>query len=145
MGLTSKVISIGITSRLQSALNIEGIPTQFGSTPKTGCPDGSFSIRSILQTRKEHDLESWVVFVDLVKAFDTIHHKIIFNLLKKYEIPIYLIKEVEKLYRDFKIEIKVGKKKELIDYSNAVTVSHNGKHTSRMNLFTCLWKLLNRN
>ena len=120
MNVTSKVISIVITSRLQSALNIEGIPTNFGSTPKTGCPDGSFSIRFILQTRKEHDLESWVVFVDLVKAFDNIHHKLLFELLKKYGIPIYLIKVIEKLYNDFKIEIKAGKKKELIDYSMGV-------------------------
>ena len=118
--VTSKVISIEITSRLQSALNIEGVPTQFRSTPKKGCPDGLFSIRSILQTRKEHDLEYWVVFVDLVKAFDTIHHKLLFELLKKYGIPIYLIKVIEKLYKDFKIEIKVGKKKELIDYSMRV-------------------------
>ena len=66
-----------------------------------------------------------MVFVDLVKAFDTIHHKIFFNLLKKYGIPIYLIKVIEKLYRDFKIEIKVGKKKELIDYSMGVKQSDN--------------------
>ena len=125
LDVTSKVISIVITSRLQSALNIEGIPTQFGSTPKTGCPDGSFSIRSILQTRKEHDLESWLVFVDLVKAFDTIHHKLLFELLKKYGIPIYLIKVIQKLYKDFKIEIKVGKKKELIDYSMGVKQGDN--------------------
>ena len=117
LDVTSKVKSIVITSRLQSVLNIKCIPTQFGSTPKTDCPDRSLSIRSILQTRKEHDLESWVVFVDLVKDFDTIHHKLLFELLKQYGIPIYLIKVIEKLYNDFKIEIKAGKKKELIDYS----------------------------
>ena len=103
MDVTSKVVSIVITSRLQSALNIEGIPIQVVSTPKTGCPNESFFIKSILQTRKELDLESWVVFVDLVKVFDTIHYKILFKLLKKYGIPIYLIKVIEKLYKDFKI------------------------------------------
>ena len=61
-----------------------------------------------------------MVFVDLVKAFDNIHHKLLFELLKKYGIPIYLIKVIEKLYNDFKIEIKAGKKKELIDYSMGV-------------------------
>ena len=61
-----------------------------------------------------------MVFVDLVKAFDTIHHKLLFKHFKKYGIPIYLIKVIKKLYKDFKIEIKVGKKKELIDYSMGV-------------------------
>ena len=66
-----------------------------------------------------------MVFVDLVKVFDTIHHKILFKLLKKYGIPIYLIKVIEKLYKDFKIEIKVGKKKELINYSIGVKQGDN--------------------
>ena len=39
-----KVISIVITNRLQLVLKKIGTPIQFGSTPETGCPDGSFSI-----------------------------------------------------------------------------------------------------
>ena len=66
-----------------------------------------------------------MVFVDLVKAFDTIHHKLLFELLKKYGIPIYLIKVIEKLYKDFKSEIKVGKRKELINYSMGVKQGDN--------------------
>ena len=31
-----------------------------------------------LQLRKEHSLKSFVVFVDLVKAFDTVNHDLIF-------------------------------------------------------------------
>ena len=114
--VTSKVISIIITSRLQSALSIDGIPFQFGSSPNTGCPDGSYSIKSILQLNKEHDLNTWVVFVDLVKAFDTIYHELMFKLIGKFGIPKYLIRVIEKLYHEFQIEIKVGKCKEKIDY-----------------------------
>ena len=120
LDVTSKVISIIITSRLQSALSIDGIPFQFGSSPNTGCPDGSYSIKSILQLNKEHDLNTWVVFVYLVKAFDTIHHELMFKLLGKFGIPKYLITVIEKLYHEFKIEIKVGKCKEKIDYQTGV-------------------------
>ena len=66
-----------------------------------------------------------MVSIDLVKAFDTTHHKLLFELLKKYGIPIYLIKVIEKLYKNFKIEIKVGKKIELIDYSMGVKQGDN--------------------
>ena len=41
LDVTSKVISIVITCRFQSALNIDGIPFQFGLSPNTGFPDGS--------------------------------------------------------------------------------------------------------
>ena len=56
---------------------------QFGSTPETGCPDGSFSIKTLLQMRKEMDKNTWVVFVNLIKAFDSINHELLFKLLVK--------------------------------------------------------------
>ena len=63
----SKVVSIVITSRLQSTLEKFGTPLQFGSCPESGCHEGSFSLRTLLQMRKEHDLESWVMNADLIK------------------------------------------------------------------------------
>ena len=84
LDISSKVVSLVVTARLQKALERYRIPNQFGSTPKTGCLDGSFYIKSILQMINEYDLNTWVVFVDLVKAFDTIHHELLFKLLGKY-------------------------------------------------------------
>lgn len=50
--IVSKHISIVIPSRLQKILSVQGIPTQFGSYPKTGYQDGLFSIRTFLQMRE---------------------------------------------------------------------------------------------
>ena len=58
LDITSKVIYIVITSRIQSALRIDGIPFQFGSSPNTGCPDGAYSIKLIFQLNKEHNLNT---------------------------------------------------------------------------------------
>ena len=98
LDISSKVVSLVVTVRLQKALERYGIPNQFGSSPKTGCPDGSFSIKSILQMRNEYDLNTWVVFVDLVKAFDMIHHELLFKPLGKFGIPEYLIRVIRNLY-----------------------------------------------
>ena len=76
----------------------------------------SYSIKSIFQLNKEHDLNTWVVFVDLVKAFDTIYHELMFKLIGKFGIPKYLIRVIKQLYHEFQIEIKVVKCKEKIDY-----------------------------
>ena len=52
LDVASKVMSIAITSRLQVVLLEYEIPTHFGSSPKTGCLDGSFSLRTLLPMRK---------------------------------------------------------------------------------------------
>ena len=118
-------MSIVLTIRLQPVLEKIGTPIQFGASPNTGCPDGSFSLRSMLQMNKEHDIDSWVVFVDLVKVFDSIHHEFMFKLLQKYGIPNRPLQVIKKLYRDFKIQIKIGKCKNLIDYTTGVNQGDN--------------------
>ena len=55
LDVVSKVISIIITNRLQLVLKKIGTPMPFGSTLETGCPDGSFSIKTLLQMKKETD------------------------------------------------------------------------------------------
>ena len=32
---------------------------------------------------KEHDIDYWAAFIDLVKSFDSIQHELMFELLKK--------------------------------------------------------------
>ena len=70
--------------------------------------------------RKEYDLESWVMYADLIKAFDSIHNELLFRILEKFGIPLSLIKMIRKVYNNFKIEICVGKCKAEIDYKAGV-------------------------
>ena len=103
LDVVSKVVSIVITSRLQSTLEKFGNPLLFGSCPESRCPEGFFSLRTLLHMRKEYDLESWVMYADLIKAFDSIHHELLFLILEKFDIPLSLIKVIRKLYNNFKI------------------------------------------
>ena len=86
LDVVSKVISIVITNRLQFVLK-NGTSMQFGSTPETGCTDSSSSIKTPLQMRKGMDKSTWIVFADLIKAFNSINHELLFKLLEKFEIP----------------------------------------------------------
>ena len=47
-----------------------GVKCQFGSTPGVGCQDGTFTIKTLLHIRHNHNLPTWVAFVDLAKAFE---------------------------------------------------------------------------
>lgn len=51
-------MSLVITFRLRHTLKIEGTPVKFGASPGTGCPNGSFSLKTLLQIRKEHNMMS---------------------------------------------------------------------------------------
>ena len=58
---------------------------------------------------KKDNFETRDDFVDFNKAFYTIHHGLLYKLLSKLGIPQYLITVIEKLYNNYKIEIKVVK------------------------------------
>jgi hypothetical protein len=45
---------------------------QCGFRSKRGTCDASFSLKQLIKKRREHGLESWLEFVDLVKAFDRV-------------------------------------------------------------------------
>ena len=59
----SKVISMIINDCLQRLLKEVGIEEQNGFCGGRGCSDGNFCIRQALKKRREHGLESWVLFV----------------------------------------------------------------------------------
>ena len=80
---------------------------QFGSTLEIGYTDGSFLVKTLLQMRKETDKSAWVVFVDLINAFDSINHELRFNLLEKFGIPD----------RAIMVRLTAGKCIYFVDYS----------------------------
>ena len=48
-------------------------------------------IKSSLQTIREHQMEAHILFLDLVKAFDSVNLKLLWKILKLYGIPDSLI------------------------------------------------------
>ena len=72
-----------------------------------------------------HNLKCWVVFADLVKAFESIDHKLLFVLLEKFGIPNRSLRSIKNLYKNFKIKLKIGKCKSLIDYTVGVKQGDN--------------------
>jgi hypothetical protein len=60
---------------------------QFGGTPGFGCRDGLFTRKALLNTQWNHDLTSYVDFVDLVKAYDTANRNLLLRILERYRSP----------------------------------------------------------
>jgi hypothetical protein len=101
-------------------LDKEGIETQLGSQPGCGCRDALYILRSLLQTRRKHNLPSWALFVDLEKAFDTVGHELLFALLRTYGIPEDVINVIQRLYKNVTLKLNSGSAKDTIPYSVGV-------------------------
>ena len=99
----SKIISMIINNRLQRLLKEIGIEEQNGFSGGRGCSDGSFCIRQALKKRREHGQESWVLFVDLVKAFDSVPRDILFSVLAKFGVPPHLIRVIKRMNTDLQV------------------------------------------
>ena len=98
--------------RAYTLLDKHGTRFQFGGTPGIGCRDGLFTLKALLNARHNHDLASYVGFVDLVKAYDTANHKLLIDVLRRYAPPPKFATAIERIYHNntcmLKIENKVA-------------------------------------
>ena len=112
MVIGSKMFSSLVFKRLFSIIKKHGVKYQFGSSPGGGCKYGTFTIKTLLHTRHNHTLPTYVAFVDLVKAFDDVDHILMLQILNKYGAPPQLCSSVARMYQDLKVVLKIGKTKE---------------------------------
>ncbi len=83
MDVCSKIFSSVMNDRAFCLLKLHGTRFQFGGTPEVGCRNGLFTLKSLLNAQRNHDLGSYIRFVDLVKAYNTANHELLFRLLEK--------------------------------------------------------------
>jgi len=108
--VAAKVIGKIISTRLTGLLlrDGNGMEEQCGFLPGRGCPDAFFSLKMALKKRKEHNLDSWVLFIDLIKAFDTVPHAALWAVLRRRGIPPRLLSRIRALHTDVKVTLPVG-------------------------------------
>jgi hypothetical protein len=103
--LASKVISPLVSTKLLAVLSENNVEEQFITS---GWEQAMHILRVALIIRRAHNIDTNVFFVDLVKAYDTVNHALLFGIMKKYGIPEELVDLVERMNKDFKVHVKVG-------------------------------------
>ena len=73
-----------------------------------GCCDRIFTVKLALQKRHEHGLGTWAVFIDLVKAFDSVPRDGLSVVLDKFGIPPKMIRLIMKFRSDLVVKVLVG-------------------------------------
>ena len=85
--ICSKILSRILTERSYKLLKKHGTKYQIGATQNSGCQDRKFTLKTLLHLRRQRNKEIYVVFTDLVKAFNIANHKLIINILERYGAP----------------------------------------------------------
>ena len=64
---------------------------QCGFRNGRGCRDGTFTVKSLVTKRREQHQETWILFLDLVKAFDKVPRELLWRVLTKLGVPDKLV------------------------------------------------------
>ena len=87
--------------------------------------DAIFTLISFPQTIQGHQLEAHVLFVDIVKAFDSVNRKLLWKIQKLYGIPNNLIFILEKMHTNVTYIMKVEEEEVKINGSVGVKQGDN--------------------
>ena len=100
LDICSKIISSIIANRFEKHYRTFANEAQCGSLQKKGCADANFSVNLSLQTIREHGESTYCIFVDLIKAYDTVNRELLWKILTRYGVPNVIIKILKKLYNN---------------------------------------------
>ena len=98
MDVCSKIFSSVMNGCAFQLLELHGTRFQFGGIPTLGCQDGLFTLKTLLNAHKNHNLSLFVAFVDLVKAYDTNNRELLLKILEKYGAPPKFVAAIKTIY-----------------------------------------------
>jgi hypothetical protein len=110
-----KIMAIIAAERLYVICESLDHESQVGFRPGRGCSDGAFNLRMAVRKRREHGLETWVLYMDLVKAFDRVPREMLWAVIGKFGAPPKLIAVLKALHASVLVEFEVDGVSRTID------------------------------
>ena len=87
---------------------------QCGFRPLRGCMDAVFNLKSAIRKRKEHGMETWVLLLDLVKAFDRVPRELLWLVMERFGFPKLIIRLLKSLHERVLVNFEVEGVKKVI-------------------------------
>ena len=103
-----KITAIILHDRLlpiEESLNHE---SQCGFRPGRGTMDAIFTVKMAMKKRWEHGLETWIMFLDLVKAFDRVPCELLWGVLRKFGVNEKLVRLLIALHEHVEVQFTVS-------------------------------------
>ena len=122
LDVASKILDSVMVDRMQNVMEKEGMESQTGFRYFRGTIDGAFTVINALRKRQEHNLESWVAFIDLVKAFDSVPREALWKVLFKFGIPRHFVRVLMRLHTDAVMKFKINDQADDADVASMIGV-----------------------
>ena len=97
LDVVGKVVARVLQERLQKVAEDELSESQCGFRKGRSCTDMIFTVRQLVEKSWEHAVKSYLTFMDLKKAYDSVPSEAMWLALKKLGVPV----EVIQLIRSF--------------------------------------------
>ena len=88
---------------------------QCGFMAGRGRFDGIFTLRQMIKKRHEHGLGTWLLLIDLVKAFDRVPRELLWQVMGKQGVPPKLISLLQALHQTVHVKFEVDGVEQVID------------------------------
>ena len=111
---SSKVLLRILLQRMQSAANSEISDVQMGFRPGVGTRDQIFNIRVLAEKCREFNQNVYLAFIDYSKAFDSVSHRQLWEIMQRLNIRNPTISIISSLYADQEAAVRV--EEELTDW-----------------------------
>ena len=100
LSCVGKLYTSILGKRLTKYLDLLGIiaEEQNGFRAKRSCEDHIYSLTSIIQSRKEQNLDTFAAFIDFSKAFDSVNRDFLLYKLLNYNIQGKMYNAIKSLY-----------------------------------------------
>ncbi len=108
LSVVGKVYTLVLLRRVRRALQGKISDSQAGFTEGRGTIDHIFSLRQLIERRREFDRPFFAAFVDFKQAFDSIHQAGLWELLLEYGVPAKLVRLIKELYAGTACSVRVN-------------------------------------
>ncbi|MCP4744834.1 MAG: reverse transcriptase family protein, partial [Desulfobacteraceae bacterium] len=125
LDVLSKILSSILVDRLNKHLEKHGLKEQAGFMKARGCADATSTLKITLQNLQAANQDTYVLFVDIVKAFDSVNREMLWKILKKYGIPDETIIVIKKMYTNINIKLGIEKAEAIFNSTSGVKQGDN--------------------
>ena len=106
---TGKVLLIVLLNRLKQQLEPHLSEEQAGFRKDRSTIHQILTLRLIAEKKKRQGKKIYNCFIDFQKAFDTVKHKVIWAVLRSYDIEEKMVTLLEKIYEKAQSAVRIGK------------------------------------
>jgi len=118
LAVIAKLVCSVLSNRMTSHMQVIGLEAQCGFMPGKSTIDAIFTMRVSLQKRFRFQKDTWVLFVDFVKAFDTVPREMLFKVLARLGFPPKIVNLVRVFHENVTLEV------DLDDDGNTIIIKY---------------------